>query len=837
MKRLSLSILILFLNGMKLLASHIVGGEMTYQYVSNSGSNTNYKVVLYLYVDCKNGRSESIAQDKLGYIHVFAKSNAGVYSNYNSYVLKDAMTGPVQVSDVKYNCILNKPEVCVDKYTYTINITLPNNQNGYVISFERCCRNSTITNINLPENTGATYWSAIPGSSLVSKNSSPYFKSLPPNFICLNAPLSFDHSAIDNDGDSLVYELFTPYNGGTANNPSPQKGQATNPSKYTNVNWLNVNGYNVANQIDGQPGLSINRSNGKLTLTPTVAGQFVIGIKVLEYRNGVLIGETKRDLQFNVSNCVFSVVSSLTAPLLNCSESAINFKNLSQGATEYHWDFGVTNLIDDTSIIKSPSYNYLNSGNYTVKLISKNSSCADTFEFDLAVVKKFVTQLPKDTVYCGPFTAELKSNLFNKNYLWNTNETTNAIKINKAGMYWLRVTEGPCTSSDSINVYNGLSKIDLGRDSVICGDNLTPFVFQGVSGYISYLWNDQTQLQSVKINQAGIYSVTATDDLGCKSVDSIQFTMYPFPNPNLLRDTQICEGSFTLLNAANPDAKFVNEDQFKWNNGATTSSISVSKPGTYSVIVNNAHCSVSASAKVSNYVSDLELGQDTFYCGTVSRTFKLSDQYVSYLWDDFYGSNVYLLTQAGKLKVAIETVNGCIFTDSVTITQFPVPDAKLANDTDVCVSTLVHIEAAAGMKQYEWSTGANTSSIDVRDAGKYKVTITDVNSCKVSDSMSIFHNGNALPSEMYMPDAFTPNDDQINDLFPSNQYSDPGTDYKLSLFNRWGEQIFETSNPAQQWDGTVNGDKAPEAVYVFLVNYVGCDGTARTFRGTFTLLR
>lgn len=837
MKRLLCFILILFLKGTNLLASHIVGGEMTYQYISSSGSNTNYKVILYLYVDCKNGKVESIAQDKLGYIHVFSKSTTGVFSNYNSYILRDVMTGPVQVSDVKYNCILNKPDVCVDKYTYTINITLPNNENGYVLSYERCCRNSTITNINIPQTTGATYWSAIPGSSLVSINSSPYFKSLPPNFICLNAPLTFDHSAIDADGDSLVYELFTPYNGGNANNPSPLKGQATNPSKYTNVSWLNANGYNQANQIDGQPGLSINRSNGKLTLTPTQAGQFVIGIRVLEYRNGVLIGETKRDLQFNVSNCVFSVVSSLSAPLVNCSESAINFKNLSQGATEYHWDFGEINLTDDTSIIKSPNYNYLNSGSYTVKLISKNSNCADTFEFDLSVVKKFVVQLPKDTIYCGPFSTELKSNQVNKNYLWNTNETTNSIKVNKAGKYWVRVVQGPCISSDTINIYNGLKKVDLGNDSILCGDVLKPFVFNGAAGFSSYVWNDQTQLQSVNINRVGVYSVTATDDLGCKSIDSIQFSLYPFPKPALLRDTQVCEGTFAFLNAADQDAKFVNELKYKWNNGESTSFISVSKPGNYSVTLNNAHCSATASAKVLNYVSDLELGQDTFYCGSVSRTFRLSDQYVSYLWDDFYGSNVFLLTQPGQLKVAIETVNGCLFSDSVTIQQFPVPDANLGNDTDVCVSTLVHIEAAAGMKQYEWSTGAVSSSIDVREAGKYKVTITDVNSCKVSDSLSVFHNGNALPSEMYMPDAFTPNDDRINDVFPNNQYIDPGTGYKLSLFNRWGEQIFESNQPALQWDGTINGEKAPEAVYVFLVNYIGCDGTARTFRGTFTLLR
>ena len=90
---------------------------------------------------------------------------------------------------------------------------------------------------------------------------------------------------------------------------------------FTKITFLT--GYDYGNAINSSPNVSINENTGELRLTPTTEGQFVIGIIVKEYRNGVLIGFTQRDYQFNVQNCVFETVSAFAAPDINCDRQVI----------------------------------------------------------------------------------------------------------------------------------------------------------------------------------------------------------------------------------------------------------------------------------------------------------------------------------------------------------------------------------------------------------------------------------------------------------------------------------------------------------------------------------
>jgi gliding motility-associated-like protein len=123
------------------------------------------------------------------------------------------------------------------------------------------------------------------------------------------------------------------------------------------------------------------------------------------------------------------------------------------------------------------------------------------------------------------------------------------------------------------------------------------------------------------------------------------------------------------------------------------------------------------------------------------------------------------------------------------------------------------------------------------EKGLFTVTVSNSQGCIASDSVMVSTDPNAVPNELFMPDAFTPNDDGTNDVFPSNRYNNLNSYYRLKIFNRWGEEIFETQVTGVQWDGTYNGQLAPQDVYVFLVSSVGCDGMERHFRGTFNLLR
>jgi len=255
-----------------------VGGDFYYKKV---GVNL-YTVTLKLYMDCENGNPQAIASDAQAIISFWnAKTNA--FRTYQSF----SRTGPKYLDKIHYQCLIPPRDVCVAEYVYKRTIFLDPGKDGVILAFQRCCRNNSINNIVEPESTGATYWVKIPGTDVVSDNSSAIFKELPPNYLCTDAPLQFDHSATDPDGDSLIYELYKPYKGASRNQPRPDNdanGLFKAPD-FENIIWKIP--YSTFNQVSGDPMMEINRFTGELTLLPNLVGQYVIGIKVKEYRDGI----------------------------------------------------------------------------------------------------------------------------------------------------------------------------------------------------------------------------------------------------------------------------------------------------------------------------------------------------------------------------------------------------------------------------------------------------------------------------------------------------------------------------------------------------------------------
>ncbi len=188
---------ICFLNNFN--ASHIIGGEVYY----DSLGNDQYKVTFRIYRDCWGVTANY--DDPLGYT-VF-NANGAVYSTYMV-----ALTVRDTIALVSYNpCITVPNDVCVESGIYIDTITLPFNPDGYHITYQRCCWSSTVDNIASPSSNGATITTFVTGSSLAnSYNNSARFSSLPPILLCANVPLTFDYSATDPDGDSLVYQLIDP---------------------------------------------------------------------------------------------------------------------------------------------------------------------------------------------------------------------------------------------------------------------------------------------------------------------------------------------------------------------------------------------------------------------------------------------------------------------------------------------------------------------------------------------------------------------------------------------------------------------------------------------------
>lgn len=348
--------------GLPLKATHIIGGELFYDHLEGD----QYQVTLKLYRDCTG-----IAFDATAAIGVFDGAT-GSLLQVQSLTFPGGSFIPITLDSP---CLTLPPNVCVETTSYVGLFNLPPTANGYVLTYQRCCRTDIINNLISPGDLGLTVTTRIPGSAITT-NSSARFNELPPVALCLNAPLSFDHSATDPDGDSLVYSLTTPYNGGTAGAPQPNPPAAP---PYVPVPW--GAGYNEGYPIDSDPALAIDPVTGLLTLTPTLQGNFTVGVMVQEYRNGELLTETRRDFLFKVVPCDAAVTAGIQPQPSSelCDDLSIPFGNTSIGAAEWHWDFGVESATDDTSSLQSPVFVFPEPGTYTVTQIANpGTTCADT---------------------------------------------------------------------------------------------------------------------------------------------------------------------------------------------------------------------------------------------------------------------------------------------------------------------------------------------------------------------------------------------------------------------------------------------------------------------------
>jgi len=357
-------VLLVGINGIGFSASatHIMGGDLTYEYLSPS----TYRITFFYYIDCVNGNSSAISSDKFAIFGFFnAKSK--------NFISKDEIqwSDEVLVTELNYACVDAKPNACVRKYSFSFVKQIDPGNDGVIVSFQRCCRNKTIGNIFDPEAAGMTIFAVIPPKNIV--NSSPVFKNLPPNFLCNDLELKFDHSAVDKDGDSLSYSLYLPYIGATASVPRPS--QPSNPP-YTELVY--VSPYNLTNMMGGTEKLKIDETTGELTVKPDQVGQFVVGIMVSEFRNGVKVGETLRDYQFNVLDCKITVKAKFSIPEITCDMREIHFVESTNDTTQmYKWNFG-TGLSEDTSNKLSPSFTYSQKGTYVVKLKVQKGKCSDS---------------------------------------------------------------------------------------------------------------------------------------------------------------------------------------------------------------------------------------------------------------------------------------------------------------------------------------------------------------------------------------------------------------------------------------------------------------------------
>ncbi|MGB3617852.1 MAG: gliding motility-associated C-terminal domain-containing protein [Catalinimonas sp.] len=278
-------------------ATHIVGGEITVEHEVDN----DYRVSLNLYFDDVNGNPDAL--DAVVTLTAFSKSTNGQVERFSLF---EVASTPVEYTDP--NCVRegsDRVETTLYRYSevFTLDPLQYTDPAGYYLIWERCCRNNVITNIIAPQDAGQTFYMEMPPlirDGATFRNSSPNLFAPLSDYACVGDPFFFDFSGTDQDGDSLAYSLAVPLQG----NSGPVDGliiPPPTPGPYAPVRWLT--GFSNAVQIAGPDPLGINPLTGFVTLTAGQSGLHVFAVKCEEFRDGVKIGEVRREFQLLVVEC------------------------------------------------------------------------------------------------------------------------------------------------------------------------------------------------------------------------------------------------------------------------------------------------------------------------------------------------------------------------------------------------------------------------------------------------------------------------------------------------------------------------------------------------------
>ena len=724
-------------------AAHIIGGEMTYE----CNGNGNYTVTLKLYRDAAGGGAEfDGAAGSIGPATVTIFEGGNQIDIIQPSAPSESPVNP----DVSNPCLIIPPNVAVEEGIYTFNLNLPVSSETYTISYQRCCRNNTITNLVLPGDTGATYTIDITPEAQQLCNSSPAFNSLPPIIICQGTDINFDFSATDPDGDLLVYELCSPFNGGGNNTdmPSIPSGVAPNPDlppPYNTINFLPP--YTVADPMPAAPAVSINSSTGLITGVPTLSGQYVVGVCVNEFRNGVLLSTVRRDFQFNVAICEPTVVAAIESDeitddqafrVIACGESTITFVNQSTQAQfidSYLWEFDINGTTASSTAI-NPTINFPTDGIYEgFLLLNAGTQCADTANILVEIYPDVNTdfEFAYDTCVYGPV------------------------------------------------VFTDLSQSDAGPDAVV-----------------DWFWEFGDGTTDTLQNPEHLYEIPGS-----------------LPVSLTITDINDCEETFTQIIDYFPVPTLI-----------------VVAPSTFD-----------GCAPADIFFDNLSVPIDTTY----DINWDFGDGNTS---TEISPSNIYDTPGTYTVAVDITSPIGCM-TDTIfpnLIRVRPSPFAGFSftpEQPNNFEPTVSFFDESIDAAQYRWdiNNGEFLSFIPepeytFPDTGLYVVQQVVIHESGCTDTLTQIID--VEPQVRYfLPNAFTPNFDNINDEFRGNGVLAGATGFDFQIWNRYGELVFRTEDPFEAWNGQKNntGEAAPNGVYVVVVTYVNPRGKLIELKGFVTLIK
>ena len=218
---------------------------------------------------------------------------------------------------------------------------------------------------------------------------------------------------------------------------------------------------------------------------------------------------------------------------------------------------------------------------------------------------------------------------------------------------------------------------------------------------------------------------------------------------------------------------------------------------------------------VEPYNCDTELPKDTTVCNKEIINIQLpSNTLANYTWQDGTVGANYTIANAGIYWVTTAAL-GCVTTDTIKVKYKKATPFSLGGNRVLCNAETLTLQVPNIYNSYLWQNGSTNNSIQVKDSGIYYVTATQ-GKCTFADTIKVVKTN--CQCEPLLPTAFTPNADNVNDMF-GPKINCAVKNYAFTLYNRYGQMVFSSTNISEKWNGKFNNKQSPNGSYVYVLQY------------------
>jgi gliding motility-associated-like protein len=506
----------------------------------------------------------------------------------------------------------------------------------------------------------------------------------------------------------------------------------------------------------------------------------------------------------------------------------------------YSWSDGSTNanLSDVTA------------GSYTLT-VTDSRNCTTTESFTVSTdAGTLQIQINTTDAICtasnGAATAVVTGGTAPYTYTWDNGNTGATLTGIAPGNYSVSVTDAngcSVTEGTTVNATTQNLQVQVQTQPTGCGTpsgSATVTVTGGTAPY-TYHWSNGGNTATITGLDAGNYSVIVTDANGCTTtVPDIRIEGTGNLQVFFTTEDSYCTQSNGSIEAtvSGGNAPYT----YQWSNGQTTQQIENLSPGDYSVtITDNGGCvfnSHTITVQSIDYVPNVTAQITPVICtekGSIRLEILNGEGPYSYQWTNGAITATAAQLEPGIYGVTVTDIRGCkaVLTDLEVTESTQTLPVTLGGPKNVCDGESVTLNPGI-YETYQWSDGSTNSTLVVTEPGSYSVQVTDRNGCSGSASIDVTGN---CGGHIYFPSAFTPDGDGLNDVFGAAGIVPGIKKFKLVIFNRWGQKVFESNRIEDKWDGTYKGKIYSTQTFTWYAEYRIDNNPVMTEKGTLLLIR